>query len=626
MAEKTSRIFTNDNCTGCNRCIESCSIPEANVATFENGKNEIHVDDDHCIRCGMCIDACPHDARDYADDTVRFLRDLKKGEKISILIAPAVRTNFPDFPKLLGFLKSLGVDCIYDVSFGADICTWAYIRHLQTTNQKGLISQPCPAVVNCIEKHNPALIDNLAPIQSPAMCAAIYMRRYAGINDKLAFISPCIAKCDEILDENTFGIIQYNVTFWMLMDLIEKNNIDYRTYGEAGFDNNRHNLGSLYPMPGGLKKNVQHFVPGSWVFQIEGQPEVNRFLASYEERSTNGKDLPLLVDILNCDRGCNIGTGAITEDEDALDIDMLMNKEANSLDSLKQESLKAKKREALSERSLIEFDKSLKLHDFKRSYKNKYVKPREITYSELEQAFSELNKKTEEERTVNCCSCGFNTCEEMAIAMARGINHKDNCVEYNKSILKEKTDELEVIMADQNIKSQELQTNVETIFGMVSANADLTGKTNDEADIIGQEIDKINEAAKKLRELVITVNTELQDYKRMGTEIVDISTMSKLLSLNASVEAANAGIYGDGFAVVAEEMQKLSEQTADNARTIIEQNENIFPLLDEVTKMNDELNTQIEAISRSANDIIKSVSAISDAEDQINETASKLVK
>ncbi len=626
MQGKNSRIYTNDNCTGCNRCIEACTIAEANVATLENGKNKIHVDDDHCTRCGTCIDACPHDARDYADDTERFLLDLKNGKEISILVAPAVRTNFPDFHKLLGFLKSLGVKQIYDVSFGADICTWAYIKFFQSTEERGFLAQPCPVVVNHIEKNIPPLIDKLVPIHSPAMCAAIYMKKYAGIKDDLAFISPCIAKSDEISDRNTSDSIKYNVTFWTLMDTVEKTGVDFRKYGEADFDNEKHNLGSLYPMPGGLKKNVQHFVPGSWVYRIEGQPGVNEFLGQYENRAVSGEPLPLMIDILNCEGGCNIGTGSVTEFVNKLDIDMLMNKEMNSLDALKQEELKRWKRESASQKALTEFDKTLNHSDFQRSYSNKYVKPKDVTEFEINDAFNELKKITEEERNVNCCSCGFITCERMATAMARGINHKENCVEYNKSILKEKTDELEVLMNEQQNKAHDLQSNVETIFGMVSSNTERASKTTEEASVIASEIEKINDAAQRLNELVNTVNIELQDYKRMGTDIVDISTMSKLLSLNASVEAANAGVYGDGFGVVAEEMQKLSEQTADNAKTIISQNENIFPLLDEVTKMNSDLNIMIESITHSADDILKSVKAISEAESQINESASKLIK
>ncbi|MBQ4269601.1 MAG: hypothetical protein IJB97_08145, partial [Clostridia bacterium] len=36
------------------------------------------------------------------------------------------------------------------------------------------------------------LIPKLVPIHSPMMCAAVYMKKYEKLSDKLAFISPCI--------------------------------------------------------------------------------------------------------------------------------------------------------------------------------------------------------------------------------------------------------------------------------------------------------------------------------------------------------------------------------------------------------------------------------------------------
>lgn len=110
-------------------------------------------------------------------------------------MAPAFLANYPrEYKSVLGGLKKMGVNHIISVSFGADITTWGYVNYITKYDFKGGISQPCPAIVGYIEHYLPELIPKLVPVQSPLMCAAIYVRKYMKITDKLAFISPCIAK------------------------------------------------------------------------------------------------------------------------------------------------------------------------------------------------------------------------------------------------------------------------------------------------------------------------------------------------------------------------------------------------------------------------------------------------
>lgn len=166
-------IFTNDQCVGCNKCIRECPSLLANIA--KDGC--IAVDVEKCIQCGACFEACRHQARDYEDDTDVFLNDLKHGKSFSVIVAPAFVANYPDsYKKIFGYLKSLGVNHIYSVSYGADITTWAYIKYILETGKYGLISQPCPAIVNYVETYEPELISSLVPIHSPMMATAVYVK------------------------------------------------------------------------------------------------------------------------------------------------------------------------------------------------------------------------------------------------------------------------------------------------------------------------------------------------------------------------------------------------------------------------------------------------------------------
>ncbi|MBR2854014.1 MAG: transcriptional regulator, partial [Clostridia bacterium] len=302
-------VFTNDRCIGCNKCIRACSCIGACVSTEpdENGNSRIMVDGGLCVSCGACFDICEHNARDFIDDTERFFEDLRAGEKISLLVAPSFPANYPDtWAKIFGGLKALGVNRIISVSFGADITTWGYINYIRKYGFTGGISQPCPAVVGYIERYLPDLLPKLFPVQSPLMCAAIYARQELGITDKLAFISPCIAKKLEIDDPNNHGYVQYNVTFTHLIDYAEKHHL----YAEPCGDELEYGLGSVYPMPGGLKENVLWLLgQDEFIRQVEGEKRMFHYLEKNRELLRDGKTPFLFVDALNCEKGCICGTG-----------------------------------------------------------------------------------------------------------------------------------------------------------------------------------------------------------------------------------------------------------------------------------------------------------------------------
>ena len=246
-----------EKCTGCNKCIRSCPVEGANLSIMENGRNIVDINNERCIGCGKCIEVCEPEARIFNDDTPEFFDALKNKRKMTLVVAPAIKVNIPNYKRLFGYFKSIGVSVIYDVSFGADITTWAYLKAIKEENLKTVISQPCPVVVNYIEKYQDSLIKYLAPVQSPAICTAIYLKEYKNIADDIAMLSPCIAKSYEIHDKNTNDYINYNVTFKKLIQYLNKNNINLNNYKEVEFDNMETALGDIYSIPGGLKDNIQ---------------------------------------------------------------------------------------------------------------------------------------------------------------------------------------------------------------------------------------------------------------------------------------------------------------------------------------------------------------------------------
>lgn len=633
---KTETIFIKeDQCTGCNKCVRDCPIFAANTTfTDSNGKLKVNVNSKYCIKCGKCIEVCEHDARDYSDDTEDFFADLRKGLKISIIAAPSVRISFSNYTNLFGYLKSVGVNVIYDVSFGADITTWAYLKAIKSKGLKSVVAQPCPAIVNYVEMYRPELINSLAPVHSPMLCTAVFMKKYKNINDNIAFLSPCIGKTCEIDDANTKGFVKYNVTFKKLKEYIEKQNINLNAYPGIDFMDIGCGLGFLFSRPGGLAENVREVAGNVWIRQIEGQNKIYPYLEEYYKRVNESKSIPLLVDALNCEHGCNLGTGTAGNIQ-IDDIDYNFNK-------MKEQKLKEKSKGIKSkEKSLFDyFDKKLDLNDFIREYnRNAFINDiKEPTQSEYEEIFNKMHKTTSEARKIDCSACGYKSCSSMVKAISNNFNVIQNCLDFNRQEVKienhelqEKTDEINSAMQEIKIshkmkeeEAERLNRHIDTVLQAVYELTEGNQGSCMEIQSISGLISTIVEMSTKLKESSDNMMKMVNSFSQVSDEIIGIAEQTNLLSLNAAIEAARAGEEGRGFSVVAEEIRKLAADSKTAAVSTKSDRDSMFEQMDILVHIADELRERMEEVNGSILNISATVQEITAKSQEISATVSQI--
>ena len=550
-------------CIGCNRCVRVCPMEGASVA-YEDDKNiKIKINSDRCIACGACIWACRHEVRNYEDDTERFLDDLRSGVPISMFAAPAYRAGTIEGEQILAWLRKMGVRKIYDVSLGADICTWAHVRYIQKEKPKSVITQPCPAIVNYILSFKQELIKYLSPVHSPMLCTAIYMKKYCNVNDKIAALSPCIAKAHEF-DET--GHVHYNVTLKKLYEYIRNHNIHLPSE-PFEFDHAEASLGRLYSMPGGLKENVEHALGKQLrIDQAEGTDIVYKALSSFAEQ--NESDLPDIFDVLNCIEGCNIGTGC-THERSRFQVSAIMDenrKMVTSEDELADYGELYKK-----------YDEILRLDDFLRKYTPRKTQSFVATEAQIEEAFIELGKLDDAKRKYDCMACGSDSCYEMARKIVFGVDIPSNCVQKEK----------DVIHADHAKIMSLSEANLENIDKILKDIAEIKGLS-----------DEIISSAE-------SVSDAIKQYRKMSKDVTSIAQQVNILAINATIEAARAGEHGKAFAVVAQEVKSL----ADKSRDTVSQTEEISSKASNAVV---EINGRIENIS---NAILQAHTEITDVYD-----------
>jgi iron only hydrogenase large subunit-like protein len=596
-------IFTNENCVGCNKCIKTCPVLTANIAE----KDRINVNSEACIECGACFDSCKHNAREYEDDTKVFFESLKEGKKYSVIVAPAFIANYPKvYKRIFGYLKQQGVSHIYSVSFGADITTWSYINYIQKTGKTGLISQPCPAVVTYIEKHQPELLEYLMPLHSPMMDLAVYLKKYQHVKEDLVFLSPCIAKRLEINDKNNGGYVKYNVTYKKMMEYIGS---AYASCPEVE-EESVYGLGSMYPKPGGLRETVEFFLgTDTAVLQVEGEKEAYHFLQEYAKRLKTSKELPFFVDILNCQKGCLRGTGT-DESLDDTDISLAINEMHNTVADVPEKKIKKAGigktpwNKSLSLEKRLEFYneqfKELDLNDFVRHYDNKKVTIKEPSERELEGIFERMNKDTEAKRHIDCSCCGYDTCRMMATAIYNGVNKEENCIHYIKELAEKEKAAVEKLhresLEEQRIHNEKLSNIVAQFASLgngISELAEANESTANEATNISQQVSEINQACDNLTVSLESFSEFIDVYRQSNQDIESIASQTSLLSLNANIEAARAGEAGKGFAVVAAEIRNLSDSTK---QLISENNAQATETIPKINASIDAIKNLVEAI------------------------------
>lgn len=398
-----------DKCKRCYSCVRECP---ANAIRVINGQATVITE--RCIVCGHCVKVCSQNAKQILSDKEKVISQiLSTGDAIAV-IAPSFAASFPDdYTKFPTGLRKLGFNKVVETAFGADLISDAYLKELKNSKGKTVISSACPAVVNYIEKYYEQLVPNIAKVVSPMIAIGRYLRETIGENIKIVFIGPCVAKKEEYAEEHVNSEIDAVLTFTEIKKMFSENNIILSELEESSFDPPHANMGKAFPLAGGLLKsaNISEDILEKEIIVVEGKKKVVEIIDEVANNNINAK----FIDILFCE-GCISGPAIDSNLNYYSRREKVINFIEQKINTVDKQIWKSN----LFNSRNINFTREFSSKNQRRPYPSE---------DKIKEILAETKKFTSEDE-LNCGACGYNTCREYAVAIAKDLAEKDMCLPY----------------------------------------------------------------------------------------------------------------------------------------------------------------------------------------------------
>src|SRR6056297_1706567 len=482
-------IYTIRNkCRVCYTCVRECP---AKAIKIVNGQAEVIKD--RCIACGNCIKVCSQGAKVYLDTKGAVYQMLEEQERKNVaIVAPSFPAEFSDFQDhriFVGMIRSLGFDVVSEVSFGADLVAKKYNELIRQNGAQRYISSDCPAITFYIKQYHPELIDSLAPVASPMVAMSRVMKKKYGSDINLVFIGPCIAKKAES-DE-----VDEMITFMELREMFEEKELTPQQVEPTNFDQPRSGKGAIFPVSRGLLQTagVKDDVFDGNIIVAEGRIDSQEAIKEFEKGQIQSRHLELL-----CCEGCIMGPGTSKQGRQYNRRVLVHNYVQHKIDNSDKEAW---------EKNIEEY----KDIDLTVGFKENDKRITDPSVEEIEKVLRSMGKKEPKDH-LNCGACGYDSCEEHAVAIVKGLAENEMCLPYTIEKLHNSVKEL-AVSNEKLVSMQQTLKQAEKMASMGQLSAGIALELNNPlgvvvmyANILLDEVSEDSELADDLKLIVEQTN------------------------------------------------------------------------------------------------------------------------
>lgn len=215
--------------------------------------------------------------------------------------------------------------------------------------------------------------------------------------------------------------------------------------------------------------------------------------------------------------------------------------------------------------------------------------------------------------TNNLQQKNFDSGKEKSAAIVHELEGMKNSVSEQQGMIQSASDKIEKtterlkgfgsIIKTQISDIEESGEQIKQLLDSVESVDKIRKFTVENMGLLSSASEKGNTHIKQVSETIQQISNDTKKLLETNKIISSISDQTNLLAMNAAIEAAHAGKAGDGFAVVAQEIKKLSEKTHAQSENVAKVIGGIIDSVQRVVEVS-------EVTSQIFSDIVKQVSAV----------------
>lgn len=400
--------FKSAKCKHCYKCVRYCDVK---AIMIKDQRAEIMPD--KCVLCGRCLQICPQSAKKLVSDLDIVKGYIRDGIPVVVSIAPSYMglLKYKTIGQVNSALLKLGFYKVRETAEGAALVTQEYARIMGERKMDNIITTCCPSVNDLIEIYYPQLIPYMAPVVSPMIAHAKILKREFGLDTKVVFLGPCIAKKKEALDPRHQEYVDAVINFNEINEWLEEEGIIIDQCADQPFQQVDPKVNRLYPVTNGIVNSViatSESASNYRKFYVHGSKNCIDLCESMSRGEITGCFIELNMCSGGCIKGPTVDEQSISRFKVKLDLE----------ETIKRESVDKKALEAIQSGVIL-----------KKVYLDHSPKEVLPTEEEIQNILGKIGK-TVPEHELNCGACGYPTCREKAVAVFQKKAELNMCIPF----------------------------------------------------------------------------------------------------------------------------------------------------------------------------------------------------